>query len=179
MKRFILCILILFCSIFFTIAQESHNFSKGLSLGGLWYVDNQKAGGEFEIGIPLISHVEKGFLLRNHFIIGGFGSASLGQISFGNKILIGAYVLNNGYVIKPYGFLGANVGIFSSFNKSFFDFPLFGELEFGGGFEFQFIKTSSFIAEFGGKWIFPVGKNSEKIEKKSSPNLRLGYRMYF
>lgn len=181
MKRFIF--ICLFSVMGFAFAQTAENqthFKNGLSLGAFWTFNQDKSGGDFEVGLPIIRGEETGFMLRNHFLFSGYGGDGFGQVSVGDKLLIGGYIPTTHFVAKPYGFVSTSLGFFASsaLEKSvFFSLPLIAEVHLGGGFEFQFIKNMSFAVEYGGMWAFSVG--TDKFWSISNPTLSLGYRVYF
>lgn len=181
MKRFIfICLFSVMGFAFAQTAESQTHFKNGLSLGAFWAFNQDKSGGDFEVGLPIIRGEETGFMLRNHFLFSGYGGDGFGQVSVGDKLLIGGYIPTTHFVAKPYGFVSTSLGFFASSpleKTGFFSLPLIAEVHLGGGFEFQFIKNMSFAVEYGGMWSFSVG--TDKFWSISNSTLSLGYRVYF
>lgn len=148
------------------VTSEKSDYKRGLSLAGLWEVDNLRSGGEFEVGFPL-NNKENKFVFRDYFTVGGYGwNSSYGEVSLGNKIQFGGKVHETDLLVISYGFILANASYIIG-ETSVFDFWIGG----GGGFEIQYNEGSSFIIEYGGKGL---------IKKATgTPFITLGYRQYY
>ena len=152
----------------FSVFAFSSSFNKGFSLGGIWEANYLAAGGELEIGFPLVEVKENGFLLRNHIALSGKGGNGKGGAFLSDKLVIGGFSSNPYFVAKGYGLVSIEAGVFGKYKDMPFSFSIVS----GGGFEFQFSKFQSFMIEFGG--IFPILGYT-----KSSPFIEMGFRTYF
>ena len=82
MKRFIfICLFSVMGFAFAQTAESQTHFKNGLSLGAFWAFNQDKSGGDFEVGLPIIRGEETGFMLRNHFLFSGYGGDGFGQVS--------------------------------------------------------------------------------------------------
>ena len=114
MKRFIfICLFSVMGFAFAQTAESQTHFKTGLSLGAFWAFNQDKSGGDFEVGLPIIRGEETGFMLRNHFLFSGYGGDGFGQVSVGDKLLIGGYIPTTHFVAKPYGFVSTSLGFFA------------------------------------------------------------------
>ncbi|MCR4947804.1 MAG: hypothetical protein K6A15_01470 [Treponema sp.] len=194
MKRIILLLFLVavFCSVGFTEETEnsgvvvSANFNYRIVSGGFWCCGQNFSGGFGEFGVNLLPQ-EKIFVLRDCIYVQGEGGTlsqkngfDFGGLEIGNKLIIGGRVNCYGFVVRNYGFTSFSFGMFSCKNHVFTSQPFMLNLSFGGGFEFQFVRHSSFVVEFGGIKRFFAGEKNEDFQEfsKTEPVLTIGYRTF-
>ena len=189
MKRLtpVLCLVAVICSVGFAEEFSSADVKYRTTGGGFWSCGKDYTGGFGEFGVNLLSE-EKNFVLRDCIFVQGEGGylagnneLGFGSTEIGDKLIIGGRYNNIGFIVRTYGFIGVSLGIFSCENHPFFSMPLMINLNFGGGFEFQYSPHSSFVIEFGGLNRFFVGdKTSFNIRSYpiSSPSLTIGFRSF-
>lgn len=196
MKRIslVLVLVAIICSVGFaeenlsgeeTFANGNYRFVSG----GFWSCGQDFAGGFGEFGFNLLP-TEKAFVLRDCIFFQGEGGTlrnssaanpdplEYGALSIGDKILFGGRSNGNDFVIRSYGFTGASVSLFSCKNYGLFSQPVMLNILFGGGFEFQYMKNTAFVVEFGGRSRLMLGSNKSDFEgyAKSNPVLTIGFR---
>ena len=154
--------------------------------GGFWSCGQDFSGGFGEFGINLLP-CEKSWVLRDCIYVQGEGGfldmnnkLSFGGLEIGDKLIFGGRVNGQGFIVRSYGYTGCAFGFFTCEDHSFFATPFMINLNFGGGFEFQFAKNTAFVLEFGGMNRFLAGGNKKAFEyfSKSSPVLTIGYRTF-
>ena len=194
MKRLIttLILVAIFCSVGFaeeadtTAGAASANFNYRTVSGGFWSCGQDFSGGLGEFGINLLSQ-EKILVLRDCIYVQGEGGTlsqknelDFGGLEIGNKFIIGGRVNGSGFVVRNYGFTSLSFGMISCKNHDFTSQPFMLNLSFGGGFEFQFVRHSAFVIEFGGTNRFFAGENSDAAKdfSKTTPVLTIGYRTF-
>ena len=189
MKRLtiVLCLVAVICSVGFAEEFSSADVQYRTTGGGFWSCGKDYTGGFGEFGVNLLSE-EKVFVLRDCVFLQGEGGylannseLGFGGLEIGNKLIIGGRYNCTGFIVRTYGFIGVSLEAFSCENHRFFSMPLMINLNFGGGFEFQYSPHSSFVIEFGGLNRFFVGDNTNfNIESYpiSSPSLTIGFRSF-
>lgn len=164
--------------------NDSTNFNNKFISGGFWSCGNERSGGFGELGFRLVDENLNHFVLRECITLGGYGSNLLksgldfGELQIGSKIIIGGMTNSNLFCIRSYGFAGIGFGIWGDKENSFASGSPLLELNFGGGFEFQYSQENAFVIEFGGRTEAPVGKIKNQFSPytNSSPVLTIGYR---
>ena len=155
----------------------------GISLAGVWRCDSVKTGGTAEVGFPL---VEKNVVVRDYVTISGYGgkigALEFGELSVGDKLQIGGRIDCGAFFIVPYGFLGAEFGIYRTSAKRIFEPPFILDIACGGGFEMRYHVSEtvmqSFFIEFGGGGMLMLGSASRNFDSGYA-SLAIGYRTYF
>lgn len=194
MKRLIIILILvaIICSVGF--AEETGviagaapaNFNYRTVSGGFWSCGQDFSGGFGEFGINLLPQ-EKILVLRDCIYVQGEGGTlskknelDFGGLEIGNKFIIGGRVNGSDFVVRNYGFTSLSFGMFSCKNHDFTSQPFMLNLSFGGGFEFQFVRHSAFVIEFGGTNRFFAGENSDEVKDfaKSAHVLTIGYRTF-
>ena len=194
MKRLIIALILvaLICSVGFakeageTAGAASANFNYRIVSGGFWACGQDFSGGFGEFGVNLLPR-EKSFVLRDCIYVQGEGGYldsqkqfSFGGLEIGDKLIFGGRVDCSGFIVRSYGFTGLAFGMFSCEGHEFVSAPFMINLNFGGGFEFQFAKRSAFALEFGGVKRFFAGGEKKVFEdfSKFTPLLTIGYRTF-
>ena len=169
-----------------TAGAAPANFNYRTVSGGFWSCGQDFSGGFGEFGINLLPQ-EKILVLRDCIYVQGEGGTlsqknelDFGGLEIGNKFIIGGRVNGSDFVVRNYGFTSLSFGMFSCKNHDFTSQPFMLNLSFGGGFEFQFVRHSAFVIEFGGTNRFFVGENCDEVKDfaKSAHVLTIGYRTF-
>lgn len=192
MKRFRVSLILaaLMCSVGFADEyasakdNDSVNFNNQFISGGFWSCGNERSGGFGEFAFRLVDENINHFVLRDCITVGGYGSnlikngMDFGELQIGNKVIVGGMTNCNTFCIRSYGFAGIGFGIWKDEENKFASGAPLLELNFGGGFEFQYSKNNAFVIEFGGRTEAPVGKRKNEFTAytNSSPLLTIGYR---
>ena len=119
---------------------------------------------------------EGGYLAKNDGLeFGGF--------QVGDKLIIGGRSDCPGFIVRSYGFTGFSMGFISCKGHTIGKPPYVLNLSYGGGFEFQYIKSLAFVVEFGGvnRILAGLDDESRKVFKdysKSSSTLTIGFRSF-
>ena len=195
MKRLIIALILVagFCCVGFaqedTNEYSSANFKYRTTSGGFWIWEENCNGGAGEFGVNLLKE-EKHLMLRNCvFVQGEGGSAKLssdkivdfGGIEIGDKILFGGRANCNGFIVRSYGYAGVAFGILGWDDHKFGTKPFLVSAKFGGGFEFQYLKSLAFVVEFGGAQRFVFGDGAARPLSdfsKCTPTLTIGFRSF-
>ena len=191
MKRLIitLSVIAIICSAGFAEeAREnaSAKYNYRIVSGGFWSCGHDFSGGFGEFGVNLLPQ-ENFFVLRDCIYVQGEGGYldpnkefSFGGLEIGDKLIFGGRVDCSGFIVRSYGFTGFSFGMISCKNHSFTSSPFMLNITFGGGFEFQFVRHTAFVVEFGGVKRFLTGGEKEGLEafSKTMPVLTIGYRTF-
>ncbi len=169
-----------------TDGPASAKFDYRTVSGGFWSCGQDFSGGFGEFGVNLLP-AEKILVLRDCIYVQGEGGTlsqenklDFGGLEIGNKLIVGGRVNCSDFAVRNYGFTSLSFGMFSCKNHDFTSQPFMLNLSFGGGFEFQFVKNTAFVVEFGGCNRFFVGEKSEDVKdlSKSAHVLTIGYRTF-
>lgn len=191
MKRLILCLGLAAVLCGFVVAEEkvntalaannssSANIQYRITNGGFWSCGQDFSGGFGEFGINLLPK-ENFLVLRDCIYVQGLGGnrsvnseQDFGGLEIGDKLIIGGRTNGEGFIVRTYGFTSVAAGFYSYEGHKFGSFPLMLNLTFGGGFEFQYVKHTALVLEFGGvNRLFPEGFS------KSSSVLTIGFRSF-
>ena len=194
MKKIIILLILvaMICSVGFaeeagvTDGPASAKFDYRTVSGGFWSCGQDFSGGFGEFGVNLLPE-EKILVLRDCIYVQGEGGTlsqenklDFGGLEIGNKLIVGGRVNCSDFAVRNYGFTSLSFGMFSCKNHDFTSQPFMLNLSFGGGFEFQFVKHTAFVVEFGGCNRYFVGEKSEDVKdlSKSAHVLTIGYRTF-
>lgn len=181
-KKLIICFCISAALCGFGFAEETANIQYRITSGGFWSCGQDFSGGFGEFGINLLPK-ENFFVLRDCIYIQGLGGNSAGNtgntmldfggLEIGDKLIIGGRTNGEGFIVRGYGFTSAALGFYSYEDHAFWSLPLMLNLTFGGGFEFQYVKHTAFVIEFGG-----VNRIFNEGFSKSTSVLTIGFRSF-
>lgn len=177
-------IIILMVGTLMCLAGFGQEFKTGVSSGGFWALKEGFGAGYGEWSFPLRNESD-GFLLRDCIDIGGFGGTTNENKEFGgcilsNKFIIGSALKVETFIVRSYGFASLGFGLFNAESHKLFSTPFLLSSIIGGGFEFQYSRSNSFVIEFGGDMDFIIGNERNAFTRfnNQGPILMLGFRSY-
>lgn len=187
MKRFscVLVLVALICCVGFADENRTAEFKSKFVSGGFWIGEEGKCGGGGENGFTIMED-RNGFFMRDCFTGAGYGGnlkggkMEFGEIEIGNKFMLGGCFDLGNCIVRSYGTVGIDFGVFGTNDHSIFQNPFLLEVPCGGGFEFQYAKKSAFVIEFGGKYSMMIGKGAGDFAELANtcPRLTIGYRSF-
>ena len=195
MKRLIvlLSLVAVICSVGFAEEIKNENSAAKIQYrttsGGFWSCGPDFSGGFGEFGINLLPK-ENHLVLRDCIFFQGEGGylakndgLEFGVFQVGDKLIIGGRSDCPGFIVRSYGFTGFSMGFISCKGHTFGKPPYVLNLSYGGGFEFQYIRSLAFVVEFGGvnRILAGLDDDSRKVFKdysKSSSTLTIGFRSF-
>ena len=166
--------------------KTSAKYNYRIVSGGFWSCGQDFSGGFGEFSVNLLPR-ENFFVLRDCIFVQGEGGylgsekqLDFGGLEIGDKLIFGGRVDCSDYIVRSYGYAGCAFGMFSCEGHEFSSAPFMINLNYGGGFEFQFVRHTAFVVEFGGVKRFLAGgeKKGFEVFSKSTPVLTIGYRTF-